>query len=444
MRATRLRISILLVAAAACAFGAEHESLLIKNVTIHPVTSSPATSAEIKGGSVLIVDGKIAEIGTKISAKGVKIFDGKGMDLYPGLINAGSNVGLSEISSIRDTIDLDEIGIFNPQLKAEVAFNPSSEHVEIVRAAGITTVLSLPSAGGGGGFGQAADRPIIPGQAALMHLDGWTWEEMALKRGAALDMLFPSIPNVPRQLQTLLGTPQRTYADLEREYKVKLEQMGNFFEDARRYEKAKAAGGPDFRPDPKLEAMIPVIDGKRPILVRAEKERAIKDAVEFADKEKVKIIIGDPHELGSTAELLAKHGIPVVLGKTLTLPAKEDDAYDSQYALPAQLFKAGVKFCFASFDVEFARNVPFEAAAAVAFGLPQQEALKGMTMNAAEIFGVADQIGSIEKGKLADLILTDGDPLEAKTSIKAEFIAGKPVSLESHHTRLYEKWKDRP
>src|SRR5580658_3843821 len=440
MRATRLRISMLLAAAAVRAFGAEHESLLIKNVTIHPVTA-----AQIKGGSVLIVDGKIAEIGTKISAKGVKIFDGKGMDLYPGLINAGSNVGLSEISSIRDTIDLDEIGIFNPQLKAEVAFNPSSEHVEIVRAAGITTVLSLPSAVGGGGFGRAgADNPIIPGQAALMHLDGWTWEEMALKRGAALDMLFPNIPNVPRQLQALLGTPQRTFADLEREYKVKLEQMGNFFEDARRYEKAKAAAGPDFRPDPKLEAMIPVIDGKRPILVRAERERAIKDAVEFADKEKVKIIIGDPHDLGSTAELLAKHAIPVVLGKTLTLPAKEDDPYDSQYGLPAQLFKAGVKFCFASFDVEFARNVPFEAAAAVAFGLPQQEALKGLTTNAAEIFGVADQIGSIEKGKLADLILTDGDPLEAKTSIKAEFIAGKPVSLESHHTRLYEKWKDRP
>jgi imidazolonepropionase-like amidohydrolase len=436
----RLRISILLVAAATFAYAAEHESLLIKNVTIHPVSA-----AEIKGGSLLIVDGKIAEIGTKISAKGVKVFDGKGMDLYPGLINTGSNVGLSEISSIRDTIDLDEIGIFNPQLKAEVAFNPSSQHVEIVRAAGITTVLSLPSAGGGGGFGRAgADNPIITGQAALMHLNGWTWEDMALKRGAALDMSFPTIPNVPRQLQNFLGTPQRTYPELEREYKVKIEQMGNFFEDARRYAKAKAAGAPDFEPDPKFEAMIPVIEGKRPILVRAERERAIKDAVEFADKEKVKIIIGDPHELGSTAELLAKHGIPVVLGKTLVLPLREDDPYDSQYTLPAQLFKAGVKLCFASFDVEFARNVPFEAAAAVAFGLPHEEALKGLTINAAEIFGVADQIGSIEKGKLADLILTDGDPLEAKTSIKAEFIAGKAVSLESHHTRLYEKWKDRP
>jgi imidazolonepropionase-like amidohydrolase len=435
-----MRSQALLLLVAVSAIAADHESLLIQNVTIHPVTS-----AEIKGGSVLIVDGKIAAIGTKLSARGAKVFDGKGLDLYPGLINAGSNVGLSEISSIRDTVDIDEIGVFNPQLKAEVAFNPSSEHVQIVRAAGITTVLSLPSSRGEEfSPASAVDAPILPGQGALMHLNGWTWEEMALKGGAALDMLFPIIPSVPRREQTIGGPPQRTYSELEREYKVKLEQIANFFEDARRYAHAKAAGEPDFQPDPKLEAMIPVIEGRRPILVRAGKERAIRDAIEFAEKEKVRIIIADPHDIGSTAELLAKHGIPVVLGETLTLPLKEDDAYDSQYALPGQLFKAGVKFCFGTFDVEFARNLPFQAAAASAFGLPPQDALKAVTINAAEIFGVADQIGSIEKGKLADLILTDGDPLEATTSIKAEFIVGKPVNLESRHTRLYEKWNARP
>jgi imidazolonepropionase-like amidohydrolase len=433
-----MRIATLVLLLAASAFAADHESLLILNVTIHPVTS-----ADIPNGSVLIVDGKISAMGAKLSAKGAKVYDGKGLHLYPGLINAGTNVGLSEISSIRDTVDLDEIGVFNPQLKAEVAFNPSSEHVQIVRAAGITTVLSLPSSSGEE-FSSAADAPIVPGQAALMHLNGWTWEDMAVKRGAALDMLFPVIPTAPRREPAPGTPPQRTYADLEREYKVKLEQIANFFEDARRYSQAKAAGKPDFQPDPKLEAMIPVIEGKRPILVRAGKERAIKDAIEFAEKEKVKIIIANPHDIGSTADLLAKHGIPVVLGETLTLPLKEDDPYDSQYALPSQLLKAGVKFCFATFDVEFARNLPFQAAAAAAFGLPREEALKAVTIRAAEIFGVADQIGSIEKGKLADLILTDGDPLEATTSIKAEFIAGKSVSLESRHTRLYDKWKDRP
>jgi imidazolonepropionase-like amidohydrolase len=433
-----MRLAALLLLAAS-GFAADAESVLIKNVTIHPITSP-----EIKGGSVLVVDGKIAAVGVNVTSKGARVFDGKGLHLYPGLINAGTNVGLAEISSIRDTVDLDEIGVFNPQLKAEIAFNPSSEHVQIVRAAGITTVLSLPSSGGAEFGAENATSPIIPGQAALMHLDGWTWEEMAVKRGAALDMLFPTIPAVQPRRQANNGTPQRTYQDLEREYKVKLEQLGDFFEEARRYARAKTAAEPDFQPDPKLEAMIPVIAGERPILVRAPKERAIKDAVEFAEKQRVKIIIADPHDFGSTAALLAKHNIPVVLGETLTLPLKEDDAYDSQYSLPEQLHKAGVKFCFATFDVEFARNLPFQAAAAVAFDLPQEEALKAVTINAAEILGVSDRLGSIEKGKIADLILTDGDPLLATTSIKAEFINGKQVSLESRHTRLYEKWKDRP
>jgi len=425
------------VAFFASALGAAtDDSVLIKNVTIHPVTSP-----DIVNGSVLVIDGKIAEIGAKVvGPKGTKVYDGKGLQLYPGLINGASNVGLAEISSIRDTVDLDEIGIFNPQLKAEVAFNPSSEHVQIVRAAGITTVLSLPATGSNA----RGDGSIISGQASLMHLNGWTWEEMALKRGVVMDVTFPQIQRLSRQAQQFLGTPTRTFADLERDYKLKLEQLANFFEDARRYAKAKAAGTADFQPDPKFEALLPVLDGKRPLFVRAEKERAIKDAVGFADKEKVKIIIAEPRELGATAGLLKQRGIPVVLGDTLFLPLTEDDAYDSQYSLPNQLYAAGVKFCFGTFDVEFARNVGFNAAAAAAFDLPPGEALKGVTINAAEIFGVSDQVGSIEKGKLADLILTDGDPLEAKTSIKAMFIAGKPVSLESRHTRLNDLWSSRP
>jgi imidazolonepropionase-like amidohydrolase len=431
----------LVIAAGLAAFlpAADSGSILIRNVTIHPVTAP-----EIKGSSLLIVDGKIAEIGPKISPKSAAtVIDGHGLHLYPGMINGAATVGLVEISSIRDTVDLDEIGLFNPQLKAEIAFNPSSEHIPIVRAAGITTVLSLPSSGSGVGLpGEGAS--IITGQASLMHLDGWTWEQMVLKRGAALDMIFPEIRTPSPALRVFLGTQARPFTEIEKEYRQKLEQMSTFFEDARRYAKAKAAGGADFKTDLKLEAMIPVIEGKRPIFIRAEKERAIKDAVQFAEMEKVKIIIADPHELGSTAALLKQHDIPVVLGKVLSLPLNEDDAYDAQYALPGQLYKAGVKFCFGTFDTEFARNVPFEAAAGVGFGLPRDEALKGVTINAAEIFGVADKVGSIEKGKVADLILTDGDPLEAKTNIKGMYIEGKPVSLESRHTRLYEKWMARP
>jgi imidazolonepropionase-like amidohydrolase len=418
--------------------GADANSVLIKNVTVHPVTGP-----DIQNGSVLVVDGKIADVGTSVAERdGVRVVDGHGLHLYPGLINAATNVGLSEIEALRDTVDLDEIGLFNPELRAEIAFNPSSEHIDVTRASGITTVISLPGSGARG-FGRNAGQTVITGQGALMHLTGWTWEEMAIKPAAVMDMLFPQIQTTPPQYAALLGPEARGYPEEERRYKERLKQLSEFFEHARRYQKAKTAGAPDFERDAKLEAMIPVIDGKLPLFVRAEKEKTIKDALEFADREKVKIIIADPREIGSTGPLLKSHNVPVVLGKTFQLPLRDDDPYDAAYTLPNEFYKAGVKICFGTFDVEFARNVPFEAAQAVAFGLPREDALKALTINSAQVLGAGDQLGSIEKGKVADLILTDGDPLEAKTGIKQMFIAGREVSLESRHTREYEKWLKR-
>jgi imidazolonepropionase-like amidohydrolase len=425
------------IAPAILATGAS-DSVLIRNVTVHPI-SGP----DIRNGSVLIVDGKIADVGAGIAPKaGAAEIDGQGLDLYPGLINAATNVGLSEIESLRDTVDLDEIGLFNPELRAEIAFNPSSEHIDVTRASGITTVVSLPGSGSRG-FGRNDAATLITGQGALMHLEGWTWEEMAIKPAAVMDMLFPQIQTTPPEFAAFLGPQARTYTEEEKKYKDHLKQLGEFFEHARRYQKAKAAGEANLERDVKLEAMIPVLDGALPLFVRAEKEKSIKDAVEFADKEKIKIIIADPLEIGATGPLLKAHNIPVVLGKTFELPLRDDDPYDAPYTLPSQFYKAGVKICFGTFDVEFARNVPFEAAQAVAFGLPRDEALKGLTLNAAQILGVGDRLGSIEKGKIADLILTDGDPLEARTHIKRMFIAGREVSLESRHTKEYEHWLKR-
>jgi imidazolonepropionase-like amidohydrolase len=420
-------------------WAAGDNSVLVRNVDVHPVTG-----ADIHNGSVLVIDGKIAEMGTRVAPHaGVKVVDGKGLQLYPGLINAATNVGLSEVESLRDTIDLDEIGTFNPELRAEVAFNPSSEHIEVTRASGITTVIALP---GGGGRGRGATASVITGQGALMHLEGWTWEEMAVKPSAVMDMLFPEIQSGGRGgfAAFLNQGATRSFAEQERQYKEKLVQISQFFDEARRYKLAKAAGGDEFKRDVRLEAMIPVIDGKIPLFVRAERERMIKDAIEFADKEKVKIIIADPRELGSAAPMLKEHNIPVVLGKTFQLPMRDDDPYDAAYTLPNDFYKAGVKFCFGTFDTEFARNVPFEAAQAAAFGLPKEAALRGLTINSAEILGAGNEIGSIEKGKVADFILTDGDPLEAKTNIKQMFIGGREVALESRHTREYEKWMKRP
>jgi len=409
----------------------DSNSVLIRNATVHPVTGP-----EIQNTSVLILDGRIAEIGPKLAPKAsIRIVDARGLHLYPGLINAATNVGLSEIQALRDTVDLDELGLFNPELRAASAFNPSSEHIEVTRAAGITSVVSLPGSGS-----RRAGALLITGQGALMHLDGWTWEEMAVKPGAVMDLVFPEINTGPAQA----GAPPRPYKDALQQYTDRLQELGEFFEQARRYQKAMAARAPDFRRDLRLEAMIPVLEGLEPIAIRAERERSIRDAVAFADEEKVKIIIVDPREIGGTGPLLKERHIPVILGRAFQLPMRDDDPYDAPYTLAAQFYRAGVKVCFGTFDVQFARNVGFEAAQAAAFGLPRDVALRALTINSAEILGVGDRLGSIEKGKLGDLILTDGDPLEARTNIKQMFIAGREVSLESRHTREYEKWMKRP
>lgn len=429
------RVSLLLAALSCTPLFAQ--SLVIRNVHIHPVTSP-----DIPNGAIVITDGKIAEIGAQVSTpEGARVIDGHDLHAYPGLINAATNVGLSEIESLRDTVDLDEIGLFNPELRAEIAFNPSSEHIDVTRASGITTVVSLP---GSGTRSFRAGGNIITGQGALMHLEGWTWQQMAVKPSAVMDVLFPEIERIPPQYAALLGQAPRTYADLDKEHRQQIRELREFIDHARAYQKAKTANAPDFHYDVRMEAMLPVLSGKVPLFIRVGREQTIKEAIQFADDEKLRVILADPVEIGSTGPMLKQRNIPVVLGETFRLPERDDDPYDAPYTLPADFYKAGVKICFGTFDVQFARNVPFQAAQAVAFGLPHDEALKALTINSAEILGAADQVGSLERGKLADIIVTDGDPMEASTNIKRMFIAGREVSLESRHTREFEKWMARP
>jgi imidazolonepropionase-like amidohydrolase len=314
-------------------------------------------------------------------------------------------------------------------LRALIAVNPESEHIAVTRANGITSVMTLPQGG------------IISGQGALIHLDGWTWEEMNVKGDAVVRLNFPVIAASSGEFFNQRATP---YSEAKKRYDEELEKLRLFFEDARRYEKAKTAAGAGFQVDPKLEAMLPVLAGRRPILVVAQRERAVLDAIAFARRERVRIILGEVREPGKALAEIVKDKIPVILGETHTLPIEEDAAYDSQYTLPAELHKAGVKFAFGSFDNQFARNIPYQAAAAVAFGLPKEVALKALTVNAAEIWGLGNQLGTIQEGKIADLILTDGDPLETKTQVRNMFIQGRAVSLESKHTRLNEKYSKRP
>lgn len=282
---------------------------------------------------------------------------------------------------------------------------------------------------------------IIAGQAGLMHTDGWTWEEMLIRRDAAMMMIFPTV--TPTGFGGGgLGRPGGSEA--RRAYDRRMRQIKEYMESARRYQKAKTAAGPDFKIDLAFEAMIPVLERKVPLMVSATRERAIKEAVKWSEQEHVRIVLANVREPGTAlAELKAKN-IPVILPPTQALPLDEDDPYDSAFTLPNELYKAGVKFAFGTFGNEFSRNIPYQAGTAVAFGLPYDEALKSVTINPAQIWGVDDRLGSIETGKWADLVVTNGDLLEVRTEVKKMFIKGKEVDIESKHTRLYKKYLGRP
>jgi imidazolonepropionase-like amidohydrolase len=396
---------------------------------IHGATLHPVAGAEMENGSVLVKDGKIAGVGRNLTPpKGVRVIEGKGLHVYPGLIDSGTEIGLSEISSTRESVDTGELGKFDPQLRAEVAINPASEHIPVTRANGTTSVISLPLGSSG-----ARGDGIITGQATLVHLDGWTWEEMEIKKSAGMTMRMPTL--------LFFGMP---FTEAKKNHETELRELKEFFEAARRYQKAKTAKAKDFQADLKYEAMLPVLEGHQPLVITAPRERAIREALQFADQQKVRVIISGPRELGKLGPELKARGIPAILGPTLALPLNEDDPYDAAYTLPNQFFQAGVKFAMASFNNQFARNLPYQAATAVAFGLPYEEALKAVTLNPAQIWGVADAIGSIEEGKWADLMVTDGDPLEARTQDKQLFIKGRAVDLDNRQKRLYEKYSNRP
>jgi imidazolonepropionase-like amidohydrolase len=420
-------------------------AVLIRGVDVYPVTG-PA----MKSVSVLVENGKIADIGAKVAApKGARIIEGKGLRVYPGMIDSATQLGLSEIESIRESVDTGELGEFMPQLRALASVNPGSEHFPVVRVNGVTTAMTFPN-GGGGGRGAAA-RQVISGQAALIHTDGWTWEQMAVLPSAAIAVQFPSLGGRGGRggnpdFAEFFGEAGAagTYTQTLHAYQEEVGKLTDFFDEARRYQKAKAANQPGLIRDLKYEALIPVLEGKTPLAISVSTPKTIHDALQFADKQNVKVVLLQPRELGSAAAELKARNIPVILGKVLALPHGEDDPYDQAFTLPLECYKAGVKFAFGTFENQFVRDLPYQAATAVAFGLPQEEALKAVTINPAEIWGVSDQVGSIEKGKLADLVVTTGDILEIQTQMKHVFIKGQDVDLTNKQTRLYEKYLARP
>ncbi len=400
----------------------------------HPIALVGATIHTVSGetiasGTVLFEKGVITALGSDVTLPpGTEKIDVSGLHVYPGLIAMNTKLGLTEINSVRATRDYAEVGEINPNVRAEIALNPDSELLPVARWNGITLAQVAPSGG------------LISGRSALIMLDGWTWEEMTLKSPVGLHVRWPSrfVSRGPFMAPLIGGKDDRR--------KGQIRKIKDAFRAARAYMKAKAAetrkGVPYHDTDMRWEAMIPVLKGEVPVFVHANNLQEIEEAVEWARDEGLRMVLVGGRDAWRVADLLRENNVAVVVTGTHTLPARRWEDYDSPFTLPAKLQQAGIQFCIAGTGNASAEgNLPYHAATAVAFGLPREEAIRAITLYPAEILGVADRVGSIQVGKDATLIVTDGDVLEVPTRVKMEFMQGRKIDLTSKQTELYAKYR---
>ncbi|MBA2736553.1 MAG: amidohydrolase family protein [Pyrinomonadaceae bacterium] len=399
------------------------------------VTVSGAT---IENGTVVIQNGKIAAVGANVSVPAdAERIDGKSLSVFPGMIDAATNLGLAEITlGVPASVDVAETGNMNANAKAFLAINPHTSHVNVTRVNGITTVLSMPIGG------------TIAGQAAIVNLNGSTQAEMAVIPTYGLVVNFPRIAAFGGF--NLGAAPQIVdFGEAVKRRDTQIEDLKKVFKDTENYARAKDAYAKDkslpyLATDVRLEAMIPYIRGERPILFTAERERDIRGVVKFVEDMKIKGVIIGGQEAWKAADGLKKNNIAVIYTNIYNLPVRDDDAYDFLYEAPSKLQQAGVRFAISTGnDGAEVRDLPYHAGLAGAYGLSKDEALKSVTLYPAQILGIADRLGSIETGKTANIVVTDGDILEPRTNIKYLFINGRMLPLTSRHTELYDSFKDR-
>ncbi|MFT4762325.1 MAG: imidazolonepropionase-like amidohydrolase [Saprospiraceae bacterium] len=396
--------------------------------TLTNATIETVTNGTISNATLIIKDGKILDLGTALSIpKDAKQIDCSGLTIYPGMIDGGTKLGLSEVGSISLTQDYNEIGDITPHMQALTAVNPNSVSIPITRTNGVTTVITMPAGG------------ILPGTAALINLNGYTPKQMF----AGFKGMIVNYPTSGKSSRW----DKRSDEDRKKEEEKKLKRLNEVWEQARLYAKIDSAAqnNPAMRPEynPEMASMLPVIQGTMPILLEVNKAKDIESAIKWVEENKINAIFTGVAEGWRVADELAAAKIPVVTGPILQTPNRASDKYDRPYANAGLMLKAGVKVALRTNEIENVRNLPFNAGFAAAYGMGREEALKAVTIVPAEIFGVADQLGSLEKGKSATLFVTDGDPFETKTQVKYLFIDGYRVAMDSRQIQLYDEFLER-
>ena len=388
--------------------------------------------------SVLIRDGRIVEAGATVSEPpGAEVVDARGLSLYPGLFDADTILGMEGARE-------NTMGEFLPHLKAFWSFRTEADLIELARANGVTHVVARPGRSGPGG---RLRRGLLPGQAAVVSLLGETPEKIEITRDGPIIVNFPSVGGLEYTGDERFAVP--SWSATKKSYDRDVQSLRRFFREARGYRAARQASSEAERrataPDLAFEAMIPVLDGKRVVYLPADTDVDIKAAVEFAKSEKLNFAIEGAEEAWKVLDFLKQQNVRVVYEATYAVPAGEDEPIDIVARTPALLHEKGIPFALCGFGNagSDSRHLPYLAGSAVAYGLPYDAALRAVTLTPAEFLGLHDQLGSVEKGKRANLVLADGDIFEPKTRIRRVFIDGRSVGLETIQTRLYEKYRPR-
>lgn len=396
--------------------------ILIQGATIHPVDRP-----SIESGSLLFDNGRIVALARQINApKNAVVIEAAGQHVYPGLIESLTDLGLREISAVEETDDRTEFGRENPNARAWVAVNPDSELIPVARAGGVLVAMTAPRG------------RWIRGQSAVIQLDGWTVSEMSLRGPAGLYVDWSAVHPM-----------NDDDASRRKQREEKLSEFDALLDQVRRYEQARQERPAQTPTNVRLESLLPLVEGEIPLIIEADYQSEIESAVSYAAAQGLRPIIYGGYDAERCAAILKKYDVPVIIASTYRLPMRRDDPYDASYTLPSRLHRAGVKFAIGGpgggspGGAASARNLPYHAAVSVAFGLPEQEALKAITLSPAEILGVGDRIGSLTVGKDATLLITDGNILETESHVIDAYIQGRKVDLGSRHRMLYEKYKQK-
>ena len=401
----------------------------ITNGTIHV-----GNGTVIENGTVVISNGKITSVGAGAGSPGsdARVIDAKGKHVYPGLILANTDIGLKEIANgVRASNDYTELGEFNSNIRAITAYNTDSRVMAVLRSNGILLASVAPQGGS------------VSGSSTIVQLDAWNWEDAAYQMDAGMHITLPSFISRGggRRFAGFPGFPGAGGADGGKSALEKVEEIKSFFRQAKAYIQEPVHSNVNL----KLEAMRPLIEKKQKLFVHGDQIKQMLIAIDFAKEFGVDVVIVGGSESFQIADLLKVNNISVILDQCLNLPATEDDDIDQPFKTPAALQKAGVLYCISDDDANTRyRNLSYNAGIAATFGLTKEEALSAITLNAAKILGVEGKTGSIEVGKDANIVVSEGDLLDMKSSTVTDaLIQGRQISLDNKQKQLYERYKHK-